>query len=59
MSAASILAILQIVNGLIAVANGAPSVLEHARALLNVVRPFVQEAGVEVATAFAQAEQRL
>lgn len=57
MSAAAILTIISIVNGLVSIAKDSPAVVQHAKALLDVVRPHVQEAGVEVETAFVEAEQ--
>lgn len=58
MSAAAILTLLGIANGLITLAKGMPDVVTHIKAILDMVRPYVKNAGVECATAFAQAEER-
>lgn len=59
MSAASILTIISIVNGLVSIAKDSPAVVAHAKALLDLVQPHIQEAGVEAETAFVSAEQKL
>lgn len=59
MSAATILTLLGIVNGLITLAKSTPAITAHAKALLATVEPYVQDAGVEVATEFVAAQQRL
>lgn len=59
MSVATILTILSLVNGLIDVAKGAPQVAAEAKSLLSKVQPYVAEAGVDVATEFEAARERL
>lgn len=59
MTAATVLTILGIINGLIGVATGAPSVIAEAKSLLEKVRPYAHELGVDVATEFTAAEQQL
>lgn len=59
MTAAAALTILGIINGLIGVAAGAPGVVAEAKSLLEKVRPYAKELGVDVATEFVAAEQRL
>lgn len=59
MTAATALTILGIINGLIGVATGAPGVIAEAKSLMEKVRPYANELGVDVATEFVAMEQRL
>lgn len=59
MTAATALMILEIVGSLLGAATEAPGVIAEAKSLLEKVRPYAKELGVDVATEFVAAEQRL
>ena len=59
MSAAAILTLIGIVNGIITFSNSAPGIVEHAKAILAVVEPHVAAAGDDVKKAFVEAQARV
>lgn len=59
MSAAAILTIIGIVNGLIAIAKELPEAKKQAQDWLAKIEPYIKNAGVDVETAFAQAQQKV
>lgn len=59
MTAATALMILEIVGSLLGAATEVPGVIAEAKSLLEKVRPYANELGVDVATEFVAAEQRL
>jgi len=58
MTAATALMILEIVGSLFGVVTQAPSVIDEIKSLLDKVRPYANECGVDVATEFVAAEDR-
>ena len=59
MTAATALMILEIVGSLFGVVTEVPGVIVEAKSLLEKVRPYANELGVDVATEFVAAEERL
>lgn len=59
MTAATALMILEIVGSLLGAATEVPGVIAEAKSLLEKVRPYANELGIDVATEFVAAEQRL
>lgn len=59
MTAATALMILEIVGSLLGTVTEVPGVIAEAKSLLEKVRPYANELGVDVATEFVAAEQRL
>lgn len=59
MTAATVLMILNIIGSLFGVVAEAPSVIDEIKSLLDKVRPYANECGVDVATEFVAAEERL
>jgi hypothetical protein len=58
MNVATVLLILNVVNGLLGVAVQTPAVLDEARSLLKKVEPYVHECGVGVATYFESLKEQ-
>ena len=59
MTAATALMILEIVGSLLGAVTEVPGVIAEAKSLLEKVRPYANELGVDVATEFVAAEQQL
>lgn len=59
MNLATVLSIISLVNGLISIAKEFPAAKARAALLLSDVQPYIQEAGVEAATAFESAKEAL
>lgn len=59
MTAATILTILGIVNGLLSVAKAVPEVMDEVHSLLAKVSPHVEAAGAEVQKAFADIQAKV
>lgn len=59
MSPATILALIEIVNGLLTIAKTVPTVMEEVHSLLVKVSPHVDAAGADVQKAFADIEAKV
>lgn len=59
MTAATALMILEIVGSLLGAVTEVPGVIAEAKSLMEKVRPYANELGVDVATEFVAMEQRL
>jgi hypothetical protein len=59
MTIATVLVILNVINGLLSVAKGLPEVQKQVQFLLETVSPHVNAAGKDAQAAFIAAQQRL